>query len=79
MSAANGAAVTPGETMSDSKGKGKAVEQKAPPSHDMSMDEDEGSSEGEESGNECEPVSCQCVPLAITYPSRSSMRSDPPN
>ncbi len=54
MSAANGSAVPPGgETMTDPKGKGKAVEQP----HDMSMDEDEDTSEGEESGNE-EPVSC---------------------
>lgn len=50
MSAANGSAV-PGENVTNTKGKGKAVEQ----SHDMSMDEDDDSSEEEESGNE-EPV-----------------------
>jgi hypothetical protein len=65
MSAANGSAV-PGETVTDSKGKGKAVEQ--PQSHDMSMDEDEDSS-AEESGNE-EPVSfASCIqfhPAAFT-------------
>jgi hypothetical protein len=66
MSAANGSAV-PGETVTDNKGKGKAVEQ--PQSHDMSMDEDEDSS-AEESGNE-EPVSfascIPCNPVASTF------------
>ncbi len=60
MSAANGSAV-PGETVTDSKGKGKAVDQPPVQSHDMSMDEDEDSSE--ESGNE-EPV---CPPLSYVF------------
>lgn len=60
MSAANGSAV-PGDRVTDSKGKGKAVEQlQQGQSHDMSMDEEEDSSEAEESGNE-EPVSLPCL------------------
>jgi hypothetical protein len=48
--------------MSDPKGKGKAVEQ---PSHDMSMDDDEDSSE-EGSGNE-EPVRTTSTWLSSVY------------
>jgi hypothetical protein len=67
MSAANGSAV-PGETITEhSKGKGKAIEQP----NDMSMDEDEDSSEGEESGIE-EPVSLN----TFTHPILSSSTLD---
>lgn len=59
MSAANGSAV-PGERTTDSKGKHKSGEQpQSAQNHDMSRDEDEDTSEGEESGNE-EPVSEPC-------------------
>lgn len=55
MSAANGSAIPSAtNTVTDVKGKGKAVEQAQ--GHDMSMDEEEDSSEGEESAIE-EPVS----------------------
>lgn len=60
MSAANGSAV-PGETVTDAKGKGKALDQVQ--GQDMSMDEDEDSSEGEESGNE--PVSSRFYPTSF--------------
>lgn len=63
MSAANGSTV-PGETVTNIKGKGKAVEQPRPAQNDdMSMDEDEDTSEGE-SGND-ETVS---EPFPPVYP-----------
>ena len=68
MSAANGSAV-PGETVTDAKGKGKAVDQVH--SQDMSMDEDEDSSEGEESGNE--PVSSRFNPTSSPQQQRYTM------
>lgn len=79
MSSTNGTPITTSITMTDltpaaannSKGKGKAIDT-APPQQDMSMDEDEDSSD-EETGAEDDV--CAFPYPSISYPAASSSSS----